>query len=68
MKNVILFLVFVGFCWWAWLSVPEIMHKIRVNECYKAQEICTLYWNTHGGKCRECEMMKQCTREGAFNE
>ena len=64
MKKLFLFVACVGVVAFACYTLPEAMHRVRVVECYKAQEICTKYWNAHGGHCAECETMKQCEKDG----
>lgn len=45
-------------------AIKEGARRQAVVDCHKAKEICTEYWNVHGGNCTECREMKRCQKDG----
>lgn len=68
MKILLYVLSVAGVVALACYTLPEGMKRQAVHECWKAKEICTKYYDVHGGDCLECREMKQCEIDGLFDE
>lgn len=68
MKNLLCVLSIAGVVALACYALPEGMKRQAIHECWKAKEICTKYWDVHGGDCLECRTMERCEIDGLFNE
>ena len=68
MKNLLYILAVAGVVAFLCYDFPKTMRKVAVAECWKAKEICTRYYDVHGGDCLECRTMKQCEIDGLFDE
>lgn len=67
-KNFSIFVAVVFVVAFACYVLPEGMKRQAIHECWKAREICTKYWDVHGGDCLECKEAKQCERDGLFDD
>jgi len=68
MKNILTICACFGLLCLLHYACKEGARRQAVVDCYKAKEICTKYWNAHGGHCAECEKMKECQKQGLFNQ
>lgn len=68
MKNILTICACVGLLCLFPYACKEGARRQAVVDCYKAQEICTKYWNAHGGDCLECKTMNECQQKGLFEE
>jgi len=68
MKNILTICACVGLLCLLPYACKEGARRQAVVNCYKAQEICTKYWDAHEGNCAECRAMAKCESEGLLDE